>query len=58
MWEWPAYSSLRDNFLVALQGMLGGEFEHFVSRRRPLCWVVSRGRISVVLCLTLLRVIY
>ena len=46
----------RDNFL---QGMLGDEFEHFQSlgslRRRPLCWVVSCGRISVVLCLTLLK---
>ena len=25
------YSSLRDNFLVALQGMLGDEFEQFQS---------------------------
>ena len=29
-----------------------------VSRRRPLCWVVSCRIISVVLCLTLLRVVY
>ena len=48
LWECPAYSSLSDNFLAALQGMLGDEFESshsIVSRRRPLCWVVSRGRI-------------
>ena len=44
--------SLRDNFLVALQGMLGDEFEHF-----PSLGSVSCGRISVGLCLTLLRVI-
>ena len=31
LWECPANSSLRDNFLVALQGMLGDEFEHFQS---------------------------
>ena len=31
LWECPAYSSLRDNFLVALQGMLGDEFEQFQS---------------------------
>ena len=31
LWECPAYSSLRDNFFVALQGMLGDEFEHFES---------------------------
>ena len=44
------HSSLRE---VALQGMLGDEFEHFshlvVSRRRPLCWVVSCERISAIL---------
>ena len=50
LWECLAYSSLRDNFFVALQGMLGDEFEHnqslaVVSRRHPLCWVVSCGRI-------------
>ena len=31
LWECPAYSSLRDNILVALQGILGDEFEHFQS---------------------------
>ena len=31
LWECPAYSSLKDNFLAALQGMLGDEFEHFQS---------------------------
>ena len=31
LWECPAYSCLRDNFLVALQGMLGDEFEQFQS---------------------------
>ena len=57
LWECPACSSLRDNFLVALQETLGDEFEHFQAlRRRPLCWEVSCGRISMVLCLTLLRV--
>ena len=29
LWECPAYSSLRDNFLVALQETFGNEFEHF-----------------------------
>ena len=31
LWECPAYSSLRSNFLVALQGVLGDGFEHFQS---------------------------
>ena len=32
LWECPAYSSLRSNFLVALQGKLGDDgFEHFQS---------------------------
>ena len=30
LWECPAYSSVRSNFLVALQGKLGEDgFEHF-----------------------------
>ena len=29
LWECPAYSSLRDDLLVALQETLGDEFEHF-----------------------------
>ena len=33
LWECPAYSSLRNNFLVALQRKLGDDgFEHFQSR--------------------------
>ena len=32
LWECPAWSSLRTNFLVALQGVLGDDgFEHFQS---------------------------
>ena len=31
LWECPADGTLRNNFLVALQGMLGDEFEHFQS---------------------------
>ena len=49
LWECLAYSSLIDNFLVALQGMSLSISSHsVVSRRRLLCWVVSCGRISVV----------
>ena len=53
------YSSLRDSFLVALQGMSLSISSHsVVPRRRPLCWVVSCGIISVVLCLTELYIYY
>ena len=58
LWECPAYSSLRDNFLVALQETLGDDISSHlvVSRRHPLCLAVSCGRISMVLCLTILDV--
>ena len=55
----PAYSSLRANFLVALQGMLGDEFEHFESLGSFEKASFMLGSESwAVLCLTLLRVIY
>ena len=57
--ECPAYSSLRSNFLVAQQGMGLSISSHLiVSGRHPLFRVVSCGRINLVLCLTLLRVIF
>ena len=63
LWECPAYSSLRSNFLVTLQGKLGDDgFEHFHSRlivsgKHPIYSVVSCGRIYLVLCLALLKVL-
>ena len=61
-WECPAYNSLRSNFFVALQGKLGDGFEHsnctIVSQRHPIFWVVSCGRINLVLCSTFLRVLF
>ena len=55
LWECPAY---RENFLVALQGMLGDEFEHFEALGSFEKASFMLGSESwVVLCLTLLRVI-
>ena len=61
--ECPAYySSLRSDFLVALQERLGDGFEHFQSldsfSKANLFWVVSSRRKNLVLCLTLLRVLF
>ena len=52
LWGCPAYSSVRSDFLVALQGKLGDGFEHFQShdsfREASFIWVVSCPRINLV----------
>ena len=58
LWECPAYSSLRSNFLAAGSlGMMGLSISSrfIVSGKHPLYWVVSCG---MVLCLALLKVLF
>ena len=55
--------SLRSNFLVALQGKLGVmglsiSSRLIVSGKHPLYWVMSCGRINLVLCFALLKVLF
>ena len=58
-----ACGSLRSNFLVALQeslGMMSLSISSclIVSGKQPLYWVVSCGRINLVLSLALLKVLF
>ena len=58
VWECPAYSSLRSDFMCKLQELLGDISASRVLialREHHLCWVVSCGRGDLVLCLILSR---
>ena len=60
LWECPAYSSVRSNFLVALQGKLEDDgFKYFLSLDsfRKASFIMG-GRINFVLWLTLLKVLF
>ena len=57
LWECPAYSSLNKLVYRGCLGVNLSTSSHLVvSRRRPLCWVVSCGRINAILHLTELAI--
>ena len=61
LWECPACSSLRSNFLVALHGKLGDDgFEHFQSLDsfRKASFILGSELWEDVLCLALIKVLF
>ena len=60
LWDCLVYNTLRNDFMCKLQELLGDRFEHFESldslKKHLLFWVASCGRMTLALCLILLRI--
>ena len=60
LWDCPVYNTLRNDFMCKLQELLVDRFEHYKSlivlKNHLLFWVVSCGRMTLALCLILLRI--